>query len=67
MSIEALKQELASLAPRERKQIIAFLVALQDERDIDYRTALARKIDDKDSSHWVDLDELDHRFVDQQG
>lgn len=63
MSIEVLKQELAGLAAAERSQIMAFLCALQDEKDDAYRATLTRKIDEKDPHRWVSLDELDRRLA----
>ena len=61
MSIEALKQELAALNPKEQRQLTAFLVSIQDERDDAYRRKLAEKID-KPSSEFATLEELDRRL-----
>ena len=61
MSIEALKQELAALAAKEQRELIAFLVSLQDGRDMDYRNKLTVKID-KPASEFATLDELDRRL-----
>ena len=63
MSIDVLKQELASLAEGERSQMVAYLLSLQDEKDATYRAALARKIDDRDPRRWIDLEELDRRLT----
>ena len=65
MSIEVLKQELAGLGEGERSQIVAYLLALQDEKHAAYQSALARKIDDKDASRWVTLEELDRRLAEK--
>jgi hypothetical protein len=62
MSIEVLKQELAGLGVLERNQIVAYLLALQDEADKGYREALARRIDDQNPANWADLDEFDRRL-----
>jgi hypothetical protein len=61
VSIEALKQELAALAAKEQRELIAFLVSLQDGRDMDYRNKLTVKID-KPASEFATLDELDRRL-----
>ena len=61
MSLAQLKDQLAHLAPGEQREVIAFLVSQQTERDEDFKDVLARKIDDKDPAHWVDLDELQKR------
>jgi hypothetical protein len=62
MSIEAIKQELANLDETSRHQIMAFLVAMDDLKDPQYRASIARKIDDKDPSHWMTLEELEQRL-----
>ena len=62
MSIEAIKQELASLDDEERHHIMAFLIAIEDGKDSGYMAAMARKIDDKDPSHWVTLEEFEKKF-----
>jgi hypothetical protein len=62
MSIEVLKQELAGLAPKERSQIMAYLLSLEDEQNTVYRAALTEKIDDKNPKRWMSLDELDRRL-----
>jgi len=42
--------------------LIAFLIARQTEQDEAFRRELARKIDDSDPSHWVELDDLQKRY-----
>jgi hypothetical protein len=61
VSVEALKQELAALNPKEQRQLTAFLVSIQDERDEAYRRKLAEKID-KPASEFATLEELDRRL-----
>ena len=61
MSVEALKQELAALNPKEQRQLTAFLVSIQDERDDAYRKKLAEKIK-KPASEFATLEELDRRL-----
>jgi hypothetical protein len=62
MSIEAIKQELANLDISRRHEIVAFLLAMEDQANPAYRTSLTRKIDDKNPDHWVSLEELDRRL-----
>jgi hypothetical protein len=61
VSIESLKLKLAALAAKEQRELIAFLVSLQDDRDPDYRNKLTVKID-KPASEFATLDELDRRL-----
>ena len=44
MSIEALKQELRALDADEQRQMTAFLVSLQEERDNAYRKNLLKRL-----------------------
>jgi hypothetical protein len=62
MSLAQLKDQAAHLQPNEQRELIAFLVSRQAELDEDFKDSLARKIDDKDPSHWVELDELRRRY-----
>ena len=61
MSIEVLKRELSALDAKEQRQLTAFLVSIQDERDDAYRGKLAEKID-KPASEFATLEELDRRL-----
>jgi len=62
MSLTQLKDQAAHLPPSEQRELIAFLISRQTEQDEDFKSTLARKIDDNDPSHWVDLDDLQKRF-----
>ena len=62
MSLAQVKDQAAHLLPAERRQLIAFLFSLQTEQDEELQKSLARKIDDNDPSHWVELDELKKRY-----
>ena len=62
MSIEALKQELASLNAKDRQKIVTYLVEINQRENPALRAELTRKIDDKDPSHWLTLEEFDKRL-----
>jgi hypothetical protein len=62
VSIDILKQELSALDPKARRQIIAFLVSLQDARDVAYCQKLAEKIR-RHASEFATLEELDRRLA----
>ena len=62
MSIDAIKQELAGLDDLHRNQIVAYLLSIGDQKDTDYRTALTRKIDNREDSNWATLGDLDERL-----
>jgi hypothetical protein len=61
MRIEALKQELSALNPKEQRHLTAFLVSLQDVGDAAYRQELSTKID-KPVSEFATLEDLDRRL-----
>lgn len=63
MSLTQLKDQAAHLPSKERRELIAFLVSLQTESDENFQQTLARKIDDKNPASWMELDELQKRFV----
>ena len=58
MSLDQLKDQVSHLAPKEQRELIAYIVSLQTERDAEFKKQLAEKIDDSDPAHWVELDDL---------
>ena len=66
MNFEALKNELAALSADQQRLIIAYLVSLQDSRDVAYRRKMAAKID-RAPSEFATLDELDERLKSPRG
>jgi hypothetical protein len=62
MSFTELKQQAANLPARRRRELIAYLVSLQTAKDESFKQELAAKIEDKDRSRWVELDELKKRY-----
>jgi hypothetical protein len=62
VSFEMLKQELSGLQPDQQRELVAYLVSLQDAANTAYRESLARKIDDRDVTHFATLAEMDRRL-----
>jgi hypothetical protein len=62
MSLDQLKDQITRLVPQEQRELIAYMVSLQTERDDGFKKQLTQKIDDADPSHWVELDDLRQRF-----
>jgi hypothetical protein len=52
MSIEALKTEVRSLPAEERRELMAFMVVLEDETRSGYAAQLAQRIDDLSPDRW---------------
>ncbi len=63
MSLAQLKDQANQLPPVEQRELIAFLISRRTEQDEDFQQMLAQKIDDKDASHWADLDDLQKRYA----
>lgn len=62
MSLTQLKDQAAHLQAGEQRELIAFLIARQTEQNGEFQDTLARKIDDKNPAHWVELNELQKRY-----
>jgi hypothetical protein len=62
MSIQEIMSEIETLPVEERKRLAAFLVSLRHQELAEYRTRMARKIDDKDAENWATLEDLDQRL-----
>jgi hypothetical protein len=62
MEVGVLKSELVALESKARRQMIAFLLTSEEKDNQEYRQELARRLDDKDPTHWISLDELDRRL-----
>ena len=62
MSIDVLKQELSTLDAKSRRQVMAFLVSLQDAQDETHRRKIVEKIR-RPASEFATLEELDRRLV----
>lgn len=62
MSVQELKEHLIALSPEQRAELAAFLFQLRRKSDATYQTAIQRRIDDKDPSHWLTPDEFESRL-----
>jgi hypothetical protein len=62
MSLDQLKDQVSHLAPKEQRELAAYIVSLQTERDDGFKRQIAQKIDDFDPAHWIELDDLRKRL-----
>jgi len=62
MSIEALKTEVRSLPAEERRKLMAFMVALDDEAQSGYAAKLAERIDDPSPDRWRTAEECEREL-----
>ncbi len=63
MSLAQLKDEAAHLSSEQRRELVAFLIALETEQDEAFKQKLAAKIRDRDPAKWVDLDDAQKRYA----
>ena len=61
MSVDAIIEELPKLNDADLLRIQDLLNSIRDQRDVTYMKELERRIDDKDPSHWVTLEDLQRR------
>jgi hypothetical protein len=62
MSIDAIIQELPKLESADLRRIRDILNSIEDQRNVEYMKELARRLDEKDPSRWVSLEELQSRL-----
>jgi len=62
MSIEAIKSELRALSVEERRRVMAFMVALEDEGRADYAAKLAERIDDHSPGRWLSPEQCEREL-----
>ena len=62
MSVQEIKRELASLTPAEQREVAAELFRLRHLNDSEYQATLQRRLEDKDASHWLTLNEVEKRL-----
>lgn len=63
MSLETLKQEIASLPREGRNQLMGYLIDLRSrETDPDWAVRTARTLDDPSESRWVPWEEAAKRL-----
>jgi len=58
MDLEAVEKEVASWAPEEQDRLAAFLTVLRLKRTPDHVQELTRRLDDRNPTNWVSLDEV---------
>ncbi len=62
MSVREIKEELAALPRKEQDEVIAFLFHLRHAGDGEYQRRIARRLSDRDRSHWLAPDEFEREL-----
>ena len=63
MSLKELQREAVALDPVSRRELLAYLIALQDAEDKEYRKKLSSKIDDDSAGRWLSLEEAQEKLA----
>ena len=62
MSVEQIKSSLSSLTAEELKEVSTFIRQLRNAADAEHQKMLAARLDDKNPSNWVSLEDLKSRY-----
>jgi len=62
MSIETLQSEVRILSPAERRKLLAFIIALEDQERADYAAQLSVKIDNKSPERWLTAEQCERKL-----
>lgn len=58
MTFDTIREQAALLVPDERRQLVAFLISLEDAQNETYRAKLREKIDERTPGRWLTLEQL---------
>ena len=67
MSTAELMRVVAGLPVEQQKELAAFLLHLRLRQDQEWREEMARRIDDRDPSHWVTLEDWQKELAATEG
>ncbi len=59
MSVQEIKEKLAALPRSEQDEVIAYLFHLRHADDIEYKSQIDRRLNDKNRSNWLSPDEFE--------
>ena len=62
MSVQEIKDKLATLPRKEQDEVIAFLFHLRHADDADYQSSVSRRLQDRERSHWLSPDEFEREL-----
>jgi hypothetical protein len=62
MSVQEIKEKLASLSRREQDEVVAFLFHLRHADDKEYQSTLGRRFEDQDPKHWLSPDQFESQL-----
>ena len=66
MSIQEIKEQLATLPRKEQDEVAAYLFHLRHREDPVYRNEIERRLNDVDKANWLSVDEFEEA-LDRKG
>jgi hypothetical protein len=58
MTVEQIKAEVSNLPEAQQDHVVAYVVHLRHMREPSTRQELSRRMDDREPSHWISVDQL---------
>ena len=62
MSVQEIKKKLAALPRTEQDEVIAYLFHIRHADDTDYESKIARRLADREPSHWLSPDQFEREL-----
>ena len=62
MSVEQIKNSIASLSPTEQGEVSAFLFHLRRASEPEYQNRVESRLSDMDPTHWLSPEEFERRL-----
>ncbi len=62
MTLQAIKDEIGTLPQRQRRELVTYLVSLEDKARRARAKRMAEKINDNDPSYWLALEDVEDRL-----
>ena len=66
MSLQEIKEKLATFSRKDQDEVIAFLFHLRHANDADYQRDLAKRLQDQDPLHWLSPDEFQRKLDEKE-
>jgi hypothetical protein len=62
MSLQDVKEQSATLPQKEQDAIVEFLFQLRHAGDAGFQSSIARRMEDRDPTHWLSPDGFEHQM-----
>ena len=62
MSVQEIKEQLAALPRTEQDEVIAYLFHLRHADDAAYESNIARRLADREPSHWLSPEQFEREL-----